>query len=120
MKSFKRSQPISAIKIPSWDFSVVLNFLLKVDNNSCDLKTLTMKTVFLLALASGDRKSALAALSRSKISVLSDMVVVLYVDRYVPKSYFVKRNTTKIRELRLPFISETSRGGVSGDRGLNI
>ena len=99
------------MRIPAWDFSVVLNYLLKVNNNSCDLKTLTMKTVFLLALASGDRKSALAALSRSKIRILADMIVVPYVDRYVPKSYFVKRNTTKIRELRLPFIADSSRGG---------
>ena len=118
MKSFKRSQPVSAMRIPAWDFSVVLNYLLSVNNNSCDLKTLTMKTVFLLALASGDRKSALAALSRSKIRVLADMIVVPHVDRYVPKSYFVKKNTTKIRELRLPFIADSSRGGVSRDRGL--
>ena len=69
-----------------------------------------MKTVFLLALASGDRKSALAALSRSNIRILGDMIVVPYVDRYVPKSYFVKRNTTKIRELKLPFIADSSRG----------
>ena len=68
--------------------------------------------MFLLALASGDQKSALAALSRSKMRMVGDTVAIPYVDRYVPKSYFVKRKTTKIRELKLPFIAEGSRGGA--------
>ena len=112
MKSFKRSQPVFSKRVPSWDFSVVLNYLGSVNNMLCDLKILTFKCIFLLALASGDRRSALAALSRSKIRVSSDAVVIPYNENFIPKSYFIKRNTTRIRELRLPFVRCQSSVGA--------
>ena len=112
MRSFKRSQPVFSKRVPSWDFSVVLNFLGSIDNLLCDLKTITFKCIFLIALASGDRRSALAALSRSKIRILQDTVVIPYNEDFIPKSFFVKRNTTRVRELRLPFVRCPSSAGA--------
>ena len=106
MQSLKRTQPIQSRRIPTWDISVVIDFLLSQDNYSCDIKILTMKFVFLLALASGDRRSAIASLSRSKIKLTRDSVVIPYVDDFIPKSYFLRKNCTKIRDLSLPFIPD--------------
>ena len=44
--------------------------------------------------------------------MVGDTVVILLCRPVRPKSYFVKRKTTKIRELKLPFIAEGSRGGA--------
>ena len=109
MQSFKRSQPLPSKRLPNWDFSVVFQHLLSVDSSVCDLKTLTYKTVFLITLASGDRRSAVSALSRSRVRETEDAIILPYNDSFVPKSFFMRRNTTKIRELVLPFIRDRSR-----------
>ena len=64
MKSFKGTQPIPSRRIPVWDISLVLRVLNSevAENEKLSLRLLTAKTVFLVALASGDRCSALAAL----------------------------------------------------------
>ena len=63
MQSFKRTQPLSSDRIPSWDINLVLATLCdpKFSDDHLSLNLLTAKAVFLLALASGERRSALAA-----------------------------------------------------------
>ena len=63
MKSFRRTQPVSAMQVP--DLTLVLDVLMSMSgaNDALSLHTLTAKTVFLLALASGERRHALAALA---------------------------------------------------------
>ena len=56
LSSFHRDRPKSSRNLPQWNLSVVLNELTKVPfepMKDTDLKHLTLKTAFLLALASG-------------------------------------------------------------------
>lgn len=103
-KSFKRTQPIQSARVPVWDISLVLSVLNSTDSTSLSIKQLTCKTVFLIALASGDRRSAIAALSRPSLRRKDRGVAVDYNKDFVPKSYFLRKNLVRIRSLDLPFI----------------
>ena len=59
MQSFKRTQPVASGRIPELDITLVLKALNTTNNEEIDIKLLTAKTVFLVALASGDQKGAL-------------------------------------------------------------
>lgn len=68
IKNFSIERPRQRRLIPSWDLSLVLKSLLSlpyVPLNSIDLKWLTYKCCFLLALATGRRRSEIHALSIS-------------------------------------------------------
>ena len=64
LSSFHRDRPKSSRNLPKWNLSVVLNKLTKAPfepMKDTDLKHLTLKTAFLLALASGKRRSEIHA-----------------------------------------------------------
>ena len=64
LSSFHRDRPKSSRNLPKWNLSVVLNELTKAHfelMKDTDLKHLTLKTAFLLALASGKRRSEIHA-----------------------------------------------------------
>ena len=64
LSSFHRDRPKSSRNLPKWNLSVVLNELTKASfepMKDTDLKHLTLKTAFLLALASGKRCSEIHA-----------------------------------------------------------
>ena len=71
---------------------------------SCPTICLQLKLFFLLALASGDRRSAIAALSFNSMDFSTDKVCNGYDTNFVPKSYFVKKNLTRIQPLTIPKI----------------
>ena len=57
--SFRKERPIVHNPFPAWDLSLVLHALMKEPFEpltDCDLKLLTLKTVFLVLLASGARR----------------------------------------------------------------
>ena len=65
LSSFHRDRPKSSRNLPKWNLSVVLNELTKAPfepMKDTDLKHLTLKIAFLLALASGKRRSEIHAL----------------------------------------------------------
>ena len=69
LSSFHRDSPKSSRNLPKWNLSVVLNELTKAPfepMKDTDLKHLTLKTVFLLALASGKRPSKIHACVANK------------------------------------------------------
>ena len=66
---------------------------------------LSAKALFLTALASGDRRSALAALSFSSMDLTENDLTIGYDTKFVPKSYFVRKNLTKIKPLTIPKIN---------------
>ena len=71
--SFHRDRPKSSRNLPKWNLSVVLNELTKAPfepMKDTDLKHLTLKTAFLLALASGKRRSEIQAWVANKVSNL--------------------------------------------------
>ena len=106
MQSFKRTQPVNAARIPCWSISFVLHVLSQpeFENSLLSDKVLTAKAIFLVALASGDRRSAIAALSYNAMKLSEDKVCIGYDKEFVPKSYFVKKNITRIQPLSIPKI----------------
>ena len=70
MKGFQRERPLAKKKVIGWDLKLVLEFFRTGKFKSWkDLsnKELTLKTVFLLALASGKRRGELHALTRKGV-----------------------------------------------------
>ena len=70
LSSFHRDHPKSSRNLPKWNLSVVLNELTKAPfepMKDTDLKHLTLKTAFLLALASGKRRSEIHAWVANKV-----------------------------------------------------
>ena len=64
LSSFQRDRPKSSKNLPKWNLSVVLSELTKAPfepMKDTDVKHLTLKTAFLLALASGRRHSEIHA-----------------------------------------------------------
>ena len=71
LSSFHRDRPKSFMNLPKWNLSVVLNELTKAPfepMKDTDLKHLTLKTAFLLALASGKCRSEIHAWIANKVS----------------------------------------------------
>ena len=68
--SFTRDRPKRNSSIPPWDFSLVLGLTKPPFEplSEAPLKWLTYKTVFLLALASGKRRSEIHAWTHSSVS----------------------------------------------------
>ena len=91
LSSFHRDRPKSSRNLPKWNFSVVLNELAKAPfepMKDTDLKHLTLKTAFLLALASGKRRNEIHAWVANKESNLRQWKrVVLF-----PSSDFIAKN----------------------------
>ena len=113
-QSFKRTQPVNASRIPCWNISYVLETLGdgQFANSLLSDKMLTAKAIFLTALASGDRRSALAALSFSSMDLTENDLTIGYDPKFVPKSYFVRKNLTKIKPLTIPKINGSDSNAV--------
>ena len=91
LSSFYRDRPKSSRNLPKWNFSVVLNELTKTPfepMKATDLKHLTLKTAFLLALASGKRRSEIHAWVANKVSNLGQWEKVALF----PSSDFIAKN----------------------------
>ena len=70
LSSFHRDHPKSSWNLPKWNLSVVLKELTKAPfepMKDTDLKHLTLKTAFLLALASGKRRCEIHAWVANKV-----------------------------------------------------
>ena len=88
---FHRDLPKSSRNLPKWNLSVVLNELTKAPfepMKDTDLKHLTLKIAFLLALASGKRRSEIHAWVANKVSNLGQWEKVALF----PSSDFIAKN----------------------------
>ena len=91
LSSFHRDCPKSSRNLPKWNLSVVLNELKKAPfepMKDTDLKHLTLKTAFLLALASGKHRSEIHAWVANKVSNLGQWEKVALF----PSSDFIAKN----------------------------
>ena len=91
LSSFHRDCPKSSRNLPKWNLSVVLNELTKAPlepMKDTDLKHLTLKIAFLLALASGKRRSEIHAWVANKVSNLGQWEKVALF----PSSDFIAKN----------------------------
>ena len=91
LSSFHRDRPKNSRNLPKGNLSVVLNELTKAPfepMKDTDLKHLTLKTAFLLALASGKRHSEIHAWIADKVSNLGQWEKVAMF----PSSDFIAKN----------------------------
>ena len=91
LSSFHRDRPKSSRNLPKRNLSVVLNELTKAPfepMKDTDLKHLTLQTAFLLALASGKRRSEIHAWVANKVSNLGQWEKVALF----PSSDFIPKN----------------------------
>ena len=91
LSSLHRDRPKISRNLPKWNLSVVLSELTKAPfepMKDTDLKHLTLKTAFLLALASGKRRSKIHAWVANKVSNLGQWEKVALF----PSSDFIAKN----------------------------
>ena len=91
LSSFHRDRPKSSRNLPKWNLSVVLNELTKAPfepMKDTDLKHLTLKTAFLLALASGKHRSKIHAFVANIVTNLGQWEKVALF----PSSDFIAKN----------------------------
>ena len=105
-QAFKASVFLSR---PRLGFYLVLSVLCedRFADDRLSLNILTAKSVFLLALASWERRSALAALAYPPRFDELHMSISYHRD-FILKSYFVRKNVTSLSPIRIPFVSEDS------------
>ena len=116
IKSIERSKPPSHNRVPQWDVSVVLTSLLKPANRNENLSRhlLTAKTTFLLALATGERRSGIHALS-ANVQLSDDQPPALhltFVRDFVPKAWFLRQNKVRLEPLVLPCVDDPASEAI--------
>ena len=94
LSSFHRDHPKSFRNLPKWNLSVVLNELTKAPfepKKDTDLKHLTLKTAFLLALASGKHRNEIHAWVANKVSNLGQWEkVALFPSDFIAKNQLAR------------------------------
>ncbi|XP_068088507.1 uncharacterized protein [Hyperolius riggenbachi] len=90
VRSIERNRPIAVKPFPKWDLSLVLKALTRPPFDShkeMDLRLLTFKTIFLIAITSARRVSELEALSCRKPYCIfyKDRVVLRTSSEFIPK-----------------------------------
>ncbi|KAG8553057.1 hypothetical protein GDO81_003253 [Engystomops pustulosus] len=99
-----RIHPQVLTKIPTWDLTLVLNTLSKgpfepIEN--IDIRNLTLKTVFLVAITSARRLGELQAISIQEpyLKILDDRIIITLDSAFLPK---VVSNFHRNQEIILP------------------
>ena len=105
--SFHRDRPTSSRNLPKWNFSVVLNELTKAPfepMKDTDLKHLTLKTSFLLALVSGKCRSEIHAWVANKVSNLGQWEkVALFPSDFIAKNQLAREGSQSVSPVTIPF-----------------
>ena len=123
LDSFHRDRPKGRRGIPSWNLSLVLHQLTKAPFEpikEASLKYLTFKTVFLLALGSGKRRSEIHAWQNRNIrhqSVWSK--VSLYPSpSFLSKNQLAKEGPDCVAPVVIPALAPTLDRSLKSDRSL--
>ena len=88
MKGLTNLNPQPRVRVPTWDLEVVLSALKKppfYPLKDADLKHLTLRTAFLLALTSTRRASEIHALRHDNLQWQADCVYAFADERFLPK-----------------------------------
>ena len=112
LDSFHRDRPKGRRGIPSWNLSLVLHQLTKAPFEpirEASLKHLTFKTVFLLALGSGKRRSEIHAWQNKNIRHQSDWSKVsLYPSpSFLSKNQLAKEGPDSVAPVVIPALAPT-------------
>ena len=123
LDSFHRDRPKGRRGIPSWNLSLVLHQLTKAPFEplkEASLKRLTFKTVFLLALGSGKRRSEIHAWLHKNIRHQSDWSKVsLYPSpSFLSKNQRAKEGPDSVAPVVIPALAPSLDRSLKGDRSL--
>ena len=110
LSSFHRDRPKSSTNLPKWNLSVVLNELTKAPfepMKDTDLKHLTLKTAFLLALASGKRRSEIHAWVAHKVSNLGqwEEVALFPSSDFIAKNLLAREGSQSVSPVTIPALT---------------
>ena len=123
LSSFHRDRPKSSRNLPKWNLSVVLNELTKAPfepMKDTDLKHLTLKTAFLLALASGKHHNEIHALVPNKVSNLGqwEKVALFPSSDYIAKNQLAREGTQSVFPVTIPALTTIVDRQFKEDRTL--
>ena len=122
LSSFHRDRPKSSRNLPKWALSVVLNELTKAPfepMKDTDLKHLTLKTAFLLALASGKRRSEIHAWVANKVSNLGQWEkVALFPSDFIAKNQLAREGSQSVSPVTIPALTTIVDRQFKEDRTL--
>ena len=110
ISSFHRDRHKSSRNLPKWNLSAVLNELTKAPYEpmkDTDLKHLTLKTAFLLALASGKRRSEIHAWVANKVSNLGqwEKVVLFPSSDFIDKNQLAREGSQSVSPVTIPALT---------------
>ena len=123
LDSFHRDRPKGRRGVPAWNLSLVLHQLTKAPFEplrKASLKHLTFKTVFLLALASGKRRSEIHAWLNINIRHQADWSKVsLYPSpSFLAKNHLAKEGPECVAPVVIPALAPTLDKSLKEDRSL--
>ena len=123
LDSFHRTRPNGQRGIPSWNLSLVLHQLTKAPFElikGASLKYLTFKTVFLLALGSGKRRSEIHNWQNKNIRHHSDWSKVsLYPSpSFLSKNQLAKEGPDSVAPVVIPALAPTLNKFLKSDKSL--
>ena len=121
--SFHRDHPKSSRNLPKWNLSIVLNELTKVPfepMKDTDLKHLTLKTAFSLALASGKRRSEIHAWVANKVSNLGqwEKVALFPSSDFIAKNQLAREGSQSVSPVTIPALTTIVDRQFKKDRTL--
>ena len=110
LSSFHRDRPKSSRNLPKWNFSVVLNELTKAPFEAMkdtDLKHLTLKTAFLLDLASGKCRCEIHAWVANKVSNLGqwEKVALFPSSDFIAKNQLAREGSQSVSPVTIPALT---------------
>ena len=125
LSSFHRDRPKSSRNFPKWNLSVsvILNELTKAPfepMKDTDLKHLTLKTAFLLALASGKRRSKIHAWVANKVSNLGqwEKVALFPSSDFIAKNQLAREGSQSVSLVTIPALTTIVDRQFKEDRTL--
>ena len=123
LSSFHRDRPKSSRNLPKWNLSVVLNELTKAliePMKDTDLKHLTLKTAFLLALASGKRRIEIHAWVANKVSNLGqwEKVALFPSSDFIAKNQLAREGSQSVSPVTIPALTTIVDRQFKEDRTL--
>ena len=123
LSSFHRDRPKSSRNLPKWNLSVVLNELTKAPfepMKDSDLKHLTLKTAFLLALASGKRRSKIHAWVANKVANLGqwEKVALFPSSDFIAKNQLAREGSQSVSPVTIPALTAIVDRQFKEDRTL--
>ena len=123
LSSFHRDRPKSSRNLPKWNLSVVLNELTKAPfepMKDSDLKHLTLKTAFLLALASGKRHSEIHAWVANKVANLGqwEKVALFPSSDFIAKNQLAREGSQSVSPVTVPALTTIVDRQFKEDRTL--